>query len=764
MNMKVMRRIGWMMLAHAVALAGSAATTVEMSTPEFALSISQSGRRASRGSETLTYSSRWDGDDESTVTLAQDGATLAEGLTNEGAAPWSVTRNGTYTLTHTTYTNGVAGKVETATFVVSGLDEPFTPSDVTLTGYAGVYDGLAHGISVSVADGIAGVTKKFATDSAAVFTEALPTIRDVGSLTVWCEISAPGYITQTNSATMMVTPRPVTLTSKSAAKVYDGTPLTAHEVTVSGDGFVGEDGATYTFMGEQTAVGESANTFTYTLNANTAAGNYEIATVNGTLAVIKATVGPGGGSEPGPGELPSGGVSKFDATAVYDGAGHTIKTNELVAAFAEAMAGADETKVGYGYAADGTAATAREEVADWREVALVYTNAGEYVVWYKVTNPNYEDFVHQAKLTITPRDIANATIAPIPDVTFADRPVTPAPVVTDQTPSIIKSSDYTVSYRDNDRPGTATVTLVGRGNYRGTKSATFVIRSAPVLYAALGGTLAWRLNTGTGCYTAQLKLTCTNGFSQGISDLKFVYQDRVNGAKITSGLWDSSARAYRPTASLGGTDYRFVDLDATRITGEGVTALYGVADVSQAVGTVPAAECAIELFVSDLSSPVSDIGYVLWKSNGRQCSLPVSAAGGSQGLAVRGTMLQAVCLAASAPLSGMPLSTAALNASLAFGVVVDPESSPYCRLADFAVTAAGLRGRVEVGKARDGNETRGALGANARVVLMGAKSLSDGFAELGRVSVDERGAFTFLPVSVDCRFFRVRIDVENVVE
>ncbi len=205
------------------------------------------------------------------------------------------TGSNTPALTHTTYTNGVAGKIEAAAFIVTGRDVPFGAGDVVTTGYTGVYDGQSHGIGVTVAEGIAGVAKRYATNPSAVFTEELPTIKDVGSLTVWCEISAPGYITQTNSATVTITPRPVSLTSKSDAKVYDGTPLTAHEVAVGGDGFVDDEGAAYAFTGEQTTVGTSENTFTYALNGKTSAGNYAITTVNGTLTVTKASIGGGEG-------------------------------------------------------------------------------------------------------------------------------------------------------------------------------------------------------------------------------------------------------------------------------------------------------------------------------------------------------------------------------------------------------------------------------------------------------------------------------------
>lgn len=92
------------------------------------------------------------------------------------------------------------------------------------------------------------------------------------------------------TATYTITKRPVTLTSGSDEKKYDGTPLTKHEVTAStgeGVGFVGGDEATYTFTGSQTEAGESDNTFDYILNDGTVATNYEITKQVGKLKVTK---------------------------------------------------------------------------------------------------------------------------------------------------------------------------------------------------------------------------------------------------------------------------------------------------------------------------------------------------------------------------------------------------------------------------------------------------------------------------------------------
>lgn len=91
----------------------------------------------------------------------------------------------------------------------------------------------------------------------------------------------------TTQATYIITPCDVTLTSGSATKEYDGTALTNN--TVTAEGFVNGEGATYNVTGAQTAVGSSENNFTYTLNSDTKEGNYHITTQCGTLTVTEKT-------------------------------------------------------------------------------------------------------------------------------------------------------------------------------------------------------------------------------------------------------------------------------------------------------------------------------------------------------------------------------------------------------------------------------------------------------------------------------------------
>ncbi len=429
------------------------------------------------GTEALRHSNLWHGDATATVTLAQDGVPLAEGLTGEGAFAWNALNDGTYTLTHTTYTNGVKGAVSTAIFTVTVRDVPFTDGDVSVSGWSGRYDGAAHGVSVTLAEGLADAAVRYATAVGGLFSSTPPTLIDVGTQTVWCEIAAPGYITLTNSAMISISPRTVTLTSGSASKVYDGIPVRCGDIHVAGDGFADGEGATYDMTGSQTVVGESTNTFTYALNENTKASNYTISTVCGTLTVTKATIGGAGGEEPGDGTILEDGLSKFDVAVTYDGRPHTIDTNALLSV---EKAGCTPT-VSYSLTREGA----------YQDEAFAFTDVVATSFWYRISlnNANYADYVHEARLTITPRDIALVTVAPIADQEFAGAAVEPPPVVADGEPSIVTAADYTVSYSDNATPGTATLTLAGRGNYTGTKTVFFVIRSAAreVVFDALGG-------------------------------------------------------------------------------------------------------------------------------------------------------------------------------------------------------------------------------------------------------------------------------------
>ena len=87
--------------------------------------------------------------------------------------------------------------------------------------------------------------------------------------------------------TLTIAKRSVLMTSATASKTFDGDPLTAESVEVTGDGFVEGEGAEYSNFATIIKFGSIENTFDYTLKDGTKADNYAIEKVYGTLTIAK---------------------------------------------------------------------------------------------------------------------------------------------------------------------------------------------------------------------------------------------------------------------------------------------------------------------------------------------------------------------------------------------------------------------------------------------------------------------------------------------
>lgn len=191
--------------------------------------------------------------------------------------------------------------------------------------------------------------------------------------------------TKNATATYTITKRPVTLTSGSDEKKYDGTPLTKHEVTAStgeGVGFVGGDEAAYTFTGSQTEPGESDNKFEYTLIGETKATNYEITKQLGKLKVTQ------------------------DDTEITV----TITGNTLTTPYS----GSEQSVTDFDYTVSGGSATKADVIVALKEnktAQAVGTNAGTYMMgldakFFTVSSSKYSNVkittVNDGWLEITP--------------------------------------------------------------------------------------------------------------------------------------------------------------------------------------------------------------------------------------------------------------------------------------------------------------------------------------------------------------------------
>lgn len=77
--------------------------------------------------------------------------------------------------------------------------------------------------------------------------------------------------------------------------------------------------------------------------------------------------------------------------------------------------------------------------------------------------------------TIVSKSLANATVSSIANQTYTGSAITPSITVKDGSKTLVKDTDYTVSYSNNVNAGTATVTITGKGNYTGTRTLNFTI-------------------------------------------------------------------------------------------------------------------------------------------------------------------------------------------------------------------------------------------------------------------------------------------------
>ena len=125
-----------------------------------------------------------------------------------------------------------------------------------------------------------------------------------------------------NEGKLTVEKRPVTLTSASGSKEYDGKPLTNDDVIVGGDGWVDGEGATYSFTGSQKIIGSSENAFECIPNEGTNLDNgFETLEfqINGQTFYVSGVEASATGTDAG--EYP---VTKSGQAVVTDAEGNDV--------------------------------------------------------------------------------------------------------------------------------------------------------------------------------------------------------------------------------------------------------------------------------------------------------------------------------------------------------------------------------------------------------------------------------------------------------
>ena len=345
-------------------------------------------------------------------------------------------------------------------------DGPDTPDEkktgITVTAPKdSKYDGEEHKNKPTVTDTKTKATLKEGTDYELSYSED---VTNAGTVTV--TVTGIGNYEGSFEVTYEITKRHVTLTSADAEKVYDGSALTNDTVTVGGDKFAKKEGATYNVTGMQIEKGSSKNTFTYTLNEGTLAGNYDIETFEGTLKVtafeneVVVTIKGNKG------------------TVTYDGNPHSVE-GYVITDISNKLYKADYIGV-KGYArAEGTAAGTYKMNLTAQQFSN--TSASFDKVTFKV-----ED----GALTINPKSITpdgpdtpdekktGITVTAPEGSKYDGEEHKNKPTVTDTKTNrtLVEGTDYTLAYsEDVINAGTVTVTVTGIGNYEGSFEVTYEI-------------------------------------------------------------------------------------------------------------------------------------------------------------------------------------------------------------------------------------------------------------------------------------------------
>ena len=434
--------------------------------------------------------------DEVTVTITGNAATLKYDGTEQSVTGYAVAcSNGLYTANDFDFTGAAVAKGTNVGTYKMGLDKgqfsntsanfsnvTFVVEDGWLKIEGGqidanaitwttqdvqkVYDGKPlsafaaratdkHGNELNVEYSIDGKTWTF--DPAEI------SLTHFGSQKVLLRATGSNYAAgqyATSSENIMINKRPVTLTSASANKVYDGKPLTNGAVTSTplgvDVGFLDGEGVTCNVTGSQTNVGESDNEFTYTFNEGTSKSDYLVTYEFGKLIVTQ------------------------DNTEVV------VTITEHSGAFE--YDGAEKTVSGYDFSASNELYKNTDfEFTGNDSVSAI--NVGTYDMElksedFKNTNGNFSKVtfvVVDGQLAITPKSVdpeagKGMSVGKLPHVTYNGESQKQKPEVKDGNTLLTEGTDYTLSYsEDTTNVGTVTVTVEGKGNYAGEAEVTYEI-------------------------------------------------------------------------------------------------------------------------------------------------------------------------------------------------------------------------------------------------------------------------------------------------
>ncbi len=124
--------------------------------------------------------------------------------------------------------------------------------------------------------------------------------------------------------------------------------------------------------------------------------------------------------------------------------------------------------------------TSSPEVATVSENGVVKgIKPGQTIITAKTTDGT--DIEATCKITVTAdKDISKSSVTGIKDKTYTGKAITQLPTIKLNNKKLKLNTDYKISYKKNVNVGTATMTITGKGDYKGSIKKTFKIKKASI--------------------------------------------------------------------------------------------------------------------------------------------------------------------------------------------------------------------------------------------------------------------------------------------
>ncbi len=345
--------------------------------------------------------------------------------------------------------------------------------EITAEAYTGTYDGVEHNALTKVTTTPEQCTLKYALGKEEYSTN-MPKVTGANTYTVSVEASKPGYITTSKSITVTVGQKnanTLDVSLNSTSFTYTGSQINP-TVTV-------KDGAKTLASGTDYTVAFSNNVNVGTATATvTGKGNYTgTNTASYTITPAEITLT----------------ADAYKGT--YDGAEHNAVYNVSVTP------------------SNATVQYALNSGSYGNTVPKV-TGATTYTVHIKASKENYTTKEITKTITISQKNASGFTVSLSgTSFTYTGSQINPTVTVKDGTKTLANGTDYTVAFSNNINVGTAKVTVTGKGNYTGTKTANYTINRAGGsvnLSTSSGTVIIGKTTTFTASGTGALSVSSSN--------------------------------------------------------------------------------------------------------------------------------------------------------------------------------------------------------------------------------------------------------------